>query len=346
MQTLQELTEKLLREGLDTGCYPSACAALGQGDKVLAEACVGEIPLPGGMPADRHTRYDMASISKIVGPTMIALQAIESGKLRLTDTLGDYFDAPADKRGITVKMLMTHTAGLVPTFRLDQAGIGQSEIADCILRHPLQETPGKRPIYSCMGFILLAKILEKLYGKTLDQLAADMVFAPLGLKETAYGPCAAPAAATENDPDTGRPFIGVVHDENARFQNGVSGNAGVFMSLHDAEIFCRMLSAMGAPLIRRETMEAAIHNYTPEGDDGRGLGFQVLGRNLSFMGGMPLDTFGHTGFTGTSVAVEPKTGFWAILLSNRVCPTRENVRLMPFRRKFHTQCWQAMQETI
>lgn len=340
---LQELVERLLREGFDTGCYPSACAALGRGDAVLAEACAGEIPLPGGTPTNRHTRYDMASVSKIIGPTMIALQDIERGALRLTDTLGDFFDAPEDKKGITVKMLMTHTAGLIPTFRLDQAGIAPSEITACILRCPLAEAPGRRPIYSCMGFILLAKILEKIHGKTLDRIAEETVFAPLGLRETAYGPCPFPAAATETDPETGRPLIGVVHDENARFQKGVSGNAGVFMSLNDCEIFCRTLAAMGAPLLRRKTMEAAVCNYTPDGDEGRGLGFQVLGKDLSFMGGMPLGAFGHTGYTGTSIAIEPRTGYWAILLSNRVCPTRENVKLLPLRRKFHTQCWQAFQ---
>ena len=117
----QKKVEELLQRGLDTRCFPAAACAMGVGEEVYARACVGQYPVPGGTPVDEHTRWDMASMSKILGPTMVALQAIERGELRLTDTLADFFPGcPADKRNITVYMLMTHTAGFHPSWRLDQ----------------------------------------------------------------------------------------------------------------------------------------------------------------------------------------------------------------------------------
>lgn len=341
---MQKLLDSLLATCIEQGCAPSACAAVGIGDTLLAEACAGSVPLPGDAPPDRRTRYDMASVSKVLGPTMIALQAIEQGRLSLEERVGDFFRAPKDKENITVRMLMTHTAGFTPTFRLDREGIAPEETVDAILRHPLDTVPGEQPIYSCMGFILLAKMLELRLGQPLDQLARSMVFEPLGMSETGYCPRGGVFAATENDPQTGEPIVGVVHDENARFLRGVSGNAGVFMSLADGGRFCRMLAAHGSPLLRPETLALAARNFTPGADTYRGLGFQMAGSPLNYMGGMPETSFGHTGFTGTSIAVEPRTGFWVLLLTNRVCPTRENVRLFPFRRAFHTALWQRAAE--
>lgn len=132
----------VLKKGLEDGCYPSACAAVGQGGTVLGECCVGEAPVPGEQPVDRHTRYDMASVSKILGPTMLALQALERGDLALGSRIGAFFDVPCDKRAITVLMLMTHTAGFLPSFRLDRLGISPDQAVQAILESPLQYTPG------------------------------------------------------------------------------------------------------------------------------------------------------------------------------------------------------------
>ena len=268
-----------LEEGKRKGAFPSAAAAIGVGEKELAEAFTGEYPVPGGTPVDAHTRYDMASLSKVLGPTMVALLSLEKGELSLEETVGDFFpDAPADKAGITVLQLMTHTGGFNPSFRLDRMLKDPAEVRDCILRYPLEEKPGVRPIYSCMGYILFAKMLEKRLGAPLDQLARKMVFEPLGMHETGYCPDpSAPCAATEVDPETGRPWIGIVHDENARFQGGVSGNAGVFMPLCDGVRFARMLAQGGRGLLKPETLALAVQNRTPGQEEHRGLGFHLAG---------------------------------------------------------------------
>ena len=345
MKNIQAMLDAALVRGRETGCFPAAAAAVGIRDTVLARSFTGEAPLPGDEPVNEHTRFDMASLSKVLGPTMIALKALEAGTLRLEDKVGDFFpDAPADKRDITVFMLMTHTGGFHPSFRLDRMGICPEDVAQAILDYPLTEKPGTRPIYSCMGYILLTKCLERRFGQPLDVLARERVFMPLGMTETGYcPPAAAVCAATEVDPETGRPWIGIVHDENARFQGGVSGNAGVFMPLTDGIRFAKMLANMGDGYLRCETMEKAIHNYTPGQEQHRGLGFHLAGTpDCFFSSAVPDACFGHTGFTGTSLLVEPGTGFWMLLLTNRVYPTRDTSLLFPFRRDLHATMWKAV----
>ena len=340
--TWQSYLDNKLRIGRETGCFPCAAAAVGAGDTLLAMAFTGGAPLPDDPLPDEDTLFDIASLSKVVGPTMIALRALEEGTLRLDETVGDFIpEAPEDKRDITIKQLMTHTAGFHPSFRLDRMGITPEETMDCILREPLPDRPGGKPVYSCMGYILLGKLLEKRFGQPLRGLAEERVFRPLGMMHTAYSPVTGRCAATEVDPETGRPWIGIVHDENSRFQGGNSGNAGIFMPLKDGIRFMSMLGQMGGTYLKRRTMELAITNYTPGCEWHRGLGFHMAGTpNSLFSGRVPPATFGHTGFTGTSMMVEPSSGLWVLLLSNRVYPTRDSEALFPFRRQLHGDTWE------
>ena len=336
-----------LEKGRQQGAFAAAAAAVGVGKQSLAAAFTGEAPEPGGQPVDAHTRFDMASLSKVIGTTMVALRALEMGKIRLDEKISDFFpEAPEEKAGITVFRLMTHTAGFEPSFRLDHLITDPADTVSCILQVPLAERPGVRPIYSCMGFILLAKMLEKRMGSPLNLLADSLVFQPLGMSETGYcPPASACCAATEVDPATGRPWIGVVHDENARFLRGVSGNAGVFMPLCDGIRFAGMLASHGEGLLKPETLAMAIQNRTPGQEQHRGLGFHLAGTpECFFSDAVPPACFGHTGFTGTSLIVEPETGFWVLLLANRVYPTRENTALFPFRRGLHAEAWNLFLE--
>ena len=273
---------------------------------------------------------------------MIALRAIEEGLLTLDDTVGRFFDAPDDKKDITVRMLMTHTSGITPAFDLSSEASGPDDAVRAILAHPLDGIPGDMPRYSCMGYILFAKMLEKLYGKKLDTLANDMVFAPLGMKHTGYLPNDTNVAATEINRRTGKLIQGVVHDENARFMGGVSGNAGIFSDLEDMIKFTEMLAMGGKDYLSANTLRVAIRNRTPGFDVHRGLGFHLGGTTQNYLGDLfPPESFGHTGFTGTSIAVDPTTGFYVILMTNRVHPTRDNLKLMRFRRAFHNALYAA-----
>ena len=339
---IQSILDQKLHLGLEQGCFPGAVAACGCKDLVLAVSYVGKLALDGE-DVNRKTRYDMASLTKVLGPTMIAFQAIQEGRLTLYDTLETWLEnVPEDKKQITVFQLMTHTAGFTPSFRLDQTVEKPEESLRAILDSALISKPGEQPNYSCMGYITLGKILEKVYGEKLNVLAKKLVFDPLGMPNTGYLPEGNNIAATEVDPVTHVAWQGVVHDENARFQGGVSANAGIFSCMDDMITFCRMLSKGGDGYICPTLFKKAIRNYTPGFDTHRGLGFHLAGTEYNYMGDLfPECSFGHTGFTGTSVAIDPTTGFYVILLSNRVHPTRASDRLFRFRRAFHNALYAA-----
>lgn len=337
---MQKLLDALLEKGLEQGTYPGAVAACGCRGQVCAISYVGKISQDGPM-TDRHTRYDMASLSKVLGPTMVALRALEDGDLTLYDTLGMYFDGvPEDKRDITVKQLMTHSAGFEPAFWLSDEAETPEDALAALMAHPLAYAPGTDVRYSCMGYITLGKLLERLYGQPLDVLARERVFEPLGMKNTCYCPEGGNIAATEVDKETGIAWQGIVHDENARFLRGVSANAGVFSDIDDMIAFAQMLACGGGEYLSPATLEAAIRCHAHTEEVSRGLGFHLAGTPANYMGDLfPPCSFGHTGFTGTSLAVDPTTGFYVVLLSNRVHPTRENLKLMRFRRAMHNRLY-------
>ena len=326
-------TAALVALGLEQGAYPSACLSVGVGSRVLCRRVFGDATL--------HTLYDMASVSKILGATMIALRWLEEGKLRLYDRVGAFLDAPADKADITVLQLMTHTSGIPDHFLLQEECAAPEEAVQAILRHPLAQAPGGAPIYSCMGYILLGKLLEIIGGEPLDKLARAWVFEPLGMARTTYHPTG-DVAPTEWDPETQALLRGVVHDENARFLGGISANAGIFSDLTDMTRFAQMLACGGrlpdgSAYLSPATLRAALVNRTLGPDrEFRGLGFNLAGSPANFLGDlMSPRAYGHTGFTGTSFAVDPETGLFVVLLTNRVCPTRDNLRLIRLRSLIH-----------
>ena len=340
---MQKILDALLEDGLREGCYPGAVAACGCGDAVFAISCKGKIS-ENGPDVNVATRYDMASLSKILGPTMLTLRAIEEGELTLWDKLERFFpDCPEDKKAITIKHLMTHTAGFSPVFWLGGEAQSPEDALRALLAHPLETPIGAEVHYSCMGYITLGKVLETIYGRPLDELARERVFEPLGLKNTDYNPQNQEnIAATEIDKETGVVLQGVVHDENARFLRGVSANAGVFSDIHDMIRFAQMLARGGEGYLSRGMLKKAIALQAGDENVHRGLGFHLAGTPENYMGDLfPAESFGHTGFTGTSLAIDPETGFFVILLSNRVHPTRENTKLMRFRRRMHNMLYAA-----
>lgn len=324
---------RLLDEGFADGAFPSGALSVGMNGEILVTRTWG--------PATSRTLYDIASLSKIVSTTMVAFRFLEEGRLRLYDTLERFFPAPADKKDITILHLMTHTSGIPAHYYLSEEAQSPADAARAILAHPLEQAPGTSPIYSCMGYILLGKILEQLGGAPLDELAREHVFGPLGMAHTTYRP-EGDVAPTERDPATGELLCGVVHDENARFLNGISGNAGVFSDLEDMTRFVQMLVRGGrlpdgSYYLAPATLRAALVNRTPGPEhEFRGLGFNLAGSPFNFLADlMSPAAYGHTGFTGTSIAVDPETGLHVVLLTNRVCPTRENNKLIRLRNLVH-----------
>ena len=324
----------ILRRGLENGAYPCFAAAVGKGDEVLYYDFGGNRAItPEKKIITEDTLFDMASLTKLMGTTMACLKMMEEGKISLSDTVSKYFGDCGEKGDITVFDLMTHTSGLpahLPLFRYEGDPCGN------ILSAPSAYEKGTKTVYSCMGYILLGKILEKICRKPLDEIVKEYVFSPLGMNNSYYNPPKnLPAAATEPHYKTGDMICGSVHDENADHLGGVSGNAGMFCTLGDTVKFAAMLSKRGKGYMSSELFEKAVTDYTPELSESRGLGFQLYG-GKPFPGGsnMSVGSYGHTGFTGTALYVDNKTGVYAVLLTNRVHPTRENGLLYPVRREF------------
>ena len=329
-----EQVHQLVQQGLVQGAYPSAALAVGMGSKIYLKQTYGE--------CTENTLFDMASVTKVLSPTMVALRFLEEGRLRLYDTIETFFpDVPKDKKNITIFQLMTHTGGIQDHFLLSDYTADPGEAAKVILNHPLVQAPGGDPIYSCMGYILLGRILEIAGGMPLDQLAQKYVFDPLGMSHTGYHP-SGDIAPTERDPETGKLLQGVVHDENARFLEGISANAGVFSDLNDMIRYAQMLAMDGKypgknHYLAPATLKMAVMNHTPNSrGEFRGLGFNLAHSPRNFLGDlMSYRAYGHTGFTGTSIALDPDTGLWVVLLTNRVCPTRQNTTLVRLRSLVH-----------
>lgn len=339
-----EKTLSLLRSGIGTA-FPGAACAIGVGHNVLLRAFLGERQVdPTRLPLTEDTLFDLASLSKLVCTTMIALRFLEDGKLALRDPIGMILGDAGNYGKCEIRHLMTHTSGLAAWLPLYTMG------TDDPLRTILTSEPsapvGEEVRYSCMGYIVLGKILEKIGGESLDRLAARYVFTPLGMTAACFNPrlCCphVPVAATERYSHSGEWATGHVHDENAYFLGGIAGNAGVFATLDDMIAFAGMCSARGmakdgSVYLTRRVFDLALENRTPDKAESRGLGFQLMGRQFSPMGDlMAQGSYGHTGFTGTSVYVDAETGLWGVLLTNSVHYGRDNrAPFYPLRRRFY-----------
>ncbi len=331
--------EYLLNKGLTEGAYPCYGAAVGCGNEIYFKSIGGNRAcFPEKLPLTEDTLFDMASLSKLMGTTMAALRLIDRGQLLLTDRVGDYFDNCHGKENITVFQLMTHTSGISAHFPMWKMDVSPHDAAEVIMAHPLAADTGTRVIYTCMGYILFGKILEKICGETLDKIVKREVFEPLGLDSTFYCPpddriC----VTTEKKADCDGYICGHVHDENAHFLNGVSGNAGIFSNLEDVIKFSQMLSNKGKDYLSPELFRYSVTDHTAHlPDSSRGLGFHLYREGL-FAGGskMSKGSYGHNGFTGTSVYVDKETGVYCVLLSNRVHFGRDTDEFFRYRRAFY-----------
>ncbi len=318
---------------------PGAVAAVCDAQGLRYSWCGGDRQIvPEHLPMLPETIFDLASLTKVVATTMVLARLQERGELDYTMRLDTFFPSCGVFSQVTLQQIATHTGGFIAEERLWDRVDNPEEVIDYILTSPALYEPGTQVVYSCFGFIILGAIIEKITGKRLDTAAKELVFDPLGMTRTSFNPLQqsviAPAgfAATEVDERTGGMLCGTVHDENARFLSGIAGNAGCFSCLEDLVLWCRMLlgggvAADGSRFLSAKTIALFSHDFTPTLAEARGLGFKVFEPAR--------EIFGHTGFTGTSVWVDPSRGIAALLLANRVHPTREERRLIDLRPEFH-----------
>lgn len=313
----------------------------------------GRLALDDARRPTRRTVYDVASLTKIVSLTTLAMAAVEAGRFDLDAPVDRYVPtfAGGEKHRVTVRMLLAHAGGLPAWLPLYKTAMSRAELMAAVDSIPLVTRPGAGETYSDLGVIVLTQAIERIYGHRIDSLARSQVFTPLGMRSTRYLPppsWRARIAPTEQDPWRGRMLRGEVHDENAARMDGVSGHAGVFSTAEDLLTFGEwMLRRMGAtgerstdaarsPLTgAAPASDSVVREFTrPAGiiaGSSRALGWDTPSPGSSAGTRLSPASIGHTGFTGTSLWIDPERRLVIVLLSNRVHPTRDNPRWPPVR---------------
>jgi CubicO group peptidase (beta-lactamase class C family) len=323
---------ELLARARDARAFSAAAWSVGTADEVLDEGMLGT-RWWDGPPVTEASRWDLASVTKPVAGIVVAALA-EAGTLSLDDPLPRHMPSyrGTDKASITVRQLLTHTSGLPGGTPLWRTFPTRTDLLEAIRTTPLPAPPGSRVEYSSQGFILLGLIASAASGRPLDRLVTDLVTTPAGLRDTGFGPVD-DAVATEDCPWRGRVVTGEVHDENAVVLGGICGHAGLFAPLADVARLGRILAAGASPLLKPETHAEMIACHTQ--GLRRGLAWQGLDVPGSPVGtALRPDSYGHTGFTGTSLWVEPTRRRYYVLLTNRVHPSRAR-DVSAVRRAFH-----------
>jgi CubicO group peptidase (beta-lactamase class C family) len=304
---------------------------------------------------DGMTIYDLASLTKVVGLTTAAMLAVEDQRLDLDAPVQRYVPAFAGpgKDSVTIRMLLTHASGLPawrPLFREVSTRAEAFALADST---PLDSAPGTAEVYSDLGAIVLTQAIEAVYHERLDSLLEQRIFQPLGLTHLRYLPPPSwrdQIAPTELDPWRGRVLRGEAHDENAAVMDGVSGHAGLFGSAEDLLTFAEWIleeaggqadgRTGGRPQgseqpSARPSVRPSIREFTRRQNlvpgSSRALGWDTPSEGSSAGTLLSPSSFGHTGFTGTSLWIDPEHRLAIVLLSNRVNPTRDNSRWTPVR---------------
>ena len=341
--------------------FPGATLAVGYRGRVAIHA-FGNLSYEGNAPAvDVRTMYDIASLTKVVVTTTLAAKLVEGDfpvPLDLDAKVERYLPewvASANgqdlewRHKVTVRHLLTHTAGLPPFKEYWRTSKSKQETVSRIFAEALDYEPGTKEVYSDLGIILMAEIIERLTGRALDDLSRAQIFSPLGMKDTMYRPAKnlwPGIAPTEFDRNLRHRLVqGEVHDENAFTMGGVSGHAGVFSTAPDLAAFCQMLLNGGVYAHHRVLKRATIAQFTepqPLSNGTRTLGWVVPTEGSSSGHYFSAHSFGHTGFTGTSIWIDPDRQLFVVLLTNRVNPTRENQKIAQVRPALHDAVMQAL----
>lgn len=361
-----------LQDAIARGTFPGAQFVIGEEGEIVAEAALGDALItPQAIPATIDTIYDLASLTKPLVSTLLIMMLAERGHLDLLAPASLYLEElkTPDKGAITLMQLLTHTSGLAAWRPLYLEAADRADVVAAIAqtprRHPSDTGSAPVALYSDLNFILLGFLLERLSGERLDRLAHREIFQPLGLKRTRFNP--APEwrpqiAATEFGQAHERRTVaqmkilcqarrgrasaslqplrrkhvlwGEVHDGNAYFMEGVSGHAGLFSSAREVFTIARQFIG-GSTLLQNEARALFTRNFTA--GEARSPGWMLAATGDCSAGDqLPDEAFGHTGFTGTSLWLDPRRGRVFVLLTNRVHPQVRDFGMKEARQRFHT----------
>jgi CubicO group peptidase (beta-lactamase class C family) len=333
---------RLLQSAIGTHAFPAAVIEVGRRDQVLWREAFGALTyLPDAQPATERTLFDLASLTKVIATTWLTMRAVDAERLGLDDPVSSRVACwrGTDREGATVRSLLAHASGLTAYLPFFRDHHGRVEFERGICEVPLEYAPGTQSIYSDLGFILLGFILEDVAGHSLaDQFAR--LWRSTSSEELAFNPLRdwrERTAPTELDLWRGRLLQGEVHDENAWALGGSAGHAGLFGSAAAVGTFARLMLeglAGDSDLARADTVRAFATRAGVPGSS-RALGWDTMLPSSSCGTRLSPRAIGHTGFTGTSLWIDPDQDLYIVLLTNRVHPARDNNGIQRVRRDVH-----------
>jgi CubicO group peptidase (beta-lactamase class C family) len=347
--SLSDSLDAIMEAAVADSAAPGMSLAVGRYGRLVHFRGYGRIDWAEDAPdVTVRTLYDLASLTKVVATTTAAMILEEEGRLDLNAPVCEYlrgFDAP-DKAFITPYMLLAHVSGMT-TRMLYREAQGREEYLKAINEYPLQSAPGTEMSYSDWNMIIMQLVIEQITGTTLDAFLQERVWEPLTMRDTGFLPdpaLLARTAPTEIQEWRGGMVHGVVHDENAWGLGGVAGHAGLFSSARDLAVFVQMLLNGGSygdvQILQPETVARWTSRQTL--GSSRALGWDTPSGRSSAGDHFSAWSFGHTGFTGTSLWMDPRQNLFVVLLSNHVNPTRGSSKIFTVRR----QVADAVQEAV
>ncbi len=337
--------ESIVYAGMSDSAFSAAQLAIVKDGELVLDKSYGKYSYAAGSrEINGNALFDMASVTKVVSTTSAVMKLYEDGRLRLDDPVSKFLPqfSGGAKGKITIRHLLLHRGGFPPFRKFWEFCATSAAMVDSVFATPLVAAPGDSTIYSDLGFITLGKVVEKLTGRTLSEFVQKEFFVPLGMRNTMYQvplDLRSRAVATEYDSVWRRRLVqGTVHDENAEFLGGVSGHAGLFSTAGDLAVFVQMLINGGVYNGRRFLQDSTIAAFVGTRREGqeRWLGWDMKSPKGSSAGRLfSASSFGHTGFTGTSIWVDPERRLGVIFLTNRVHPTRASTKLFRIRPVLH-----------
>lgn len=335
---------RVLEDSISARAFPGAAVAVTRGGNLVVSKGFGRFTYENGSPlVSADTIYDLASVSKVIATTTMAMILYERGELDLeipvVSVVPQFAGEDPRRDEITVHMLLAHSSGLPAYIRLFEQAHTADELMRAALSADLTAEPGARGEYSDIGFIILGEVLARVSGESLDHFCRHQVFGPLGMAHACFNP-----------PLSSRPFIppsvndttfrhrviqGEVHDENASVLGGVAGHAGVFAPASDLAAFGHCMLSGGAPILRPETVALFTHRQLNPAETSRALGWDTPSSPSQSGNYLSSGAFGHLGYTGTSLWIDPSRQLSVTLLTNRTWPDNKNQAIKQVRPRFH-----------
>lgn len=324
----------IIEKAISSDQIPGAVVLVGSNDRVLFRKAFGYRSVdPKKMPMTFDTIFDLASLTKVIATTTAIMQLVEKGSLRLEDTVSEYWPEfkTNGKDKITVRELLTHYSGLRPDLDMNPKWSGYAKALKLIINEKPVSTPGTRFLYSDINFEILGELVHIISGKTLDVYCAENIFKPLGMKDTVFKPSSslhkkiAPAESGKV-----KTLPGEVNDPTAHNMGGVAGHAGLFSTADDLSVFAQMLLSGGSMNNKQILSPLIVEKMTtpqtpPDKMVLRGLGWDIDSPFSSNRGELfPVGSFGHTGYTGTSIWIDPVSNIYVIVLTTKLHPNNNN----------------------